>query len=451
MSFGILQSGAVSAYKSLSSRRKVFYQFPTGAAPLMGFLSYLPSEDTDKPEFGWWERRFPTLRTTTAISGVPFQNGDGTALTDGGTGVTLTANTEYRVVVVSTDQFKATHVAEFRALDNQTVSFDMRGTVTAIISATVLKFRPYTTQTGVKNTSGTNITKTVNIIGTANPEGGKSGSGTIQFPINPTNFTQIFRTAFNLTRTVLKGGLQYDKSGPYKNMAWENGLRHMVEMEKAFIFGEKHTVNVTDSETGDVTPETKTGGAIWFLSKWEEADSVYRGGTGAPAVTLNTDDLKRIIDLTATGTLSADDYRTYISRLFRKTNDKAYEKLCLCGGTFLEVINKLFEREIVRTSAIVNKERNWEFMVHSHTTLRGTVHYSVHPLFDEDPGLQGNALFLDLGNLKYRPLSDSDTVFLKGRQANDRDGRKDEWLTEAGLELRFPESCMYIKGVASAA
>jgi hypothetical protein len=72
-------------------------------------------------------------------------------------------------------------------------------------------------------------------------------------------------------------------------------------------------------------------------------------------------------------------------------------------------------------------------------------------LFDEDPDLQGTALFLDLGNLKYRPLSDSDTVFLKGRQANDRDARKDEWLTEAGLELRFPESCMYIKGVTSAA
>jgi hypothetical protein len=70
---------------------------------------------------------------------------------------------------------------------------------------------------------------------------------------------------------------------------------------------------------------------------------------------------------------------------------------------------------------------------------------------DEDPGLQANALFLDLGNLRYRPLSDSDTVFLKGRQANDRDSRKDEWITEAGLELRFPESNMYIKNAAAAA
>ncbi len=452
MAFGILSSTTVASYKSMNSRRKIFYQFPTGAAPLMGLLSMLPSEDTDKPEFGWWERRFPVLRGQSVATGTaPFQNGDGTALTDGGSGVTLTADTEYRVVMVSTAQFKATHVAEFRSFDNQTVSFTFRGTVTAIISATVLKFRPYATYTGVKNTTSTNFGKVIAIIGTANPEGAKSGSGIIQFPVNPTNYTQIFRTAFNLTRTSLKGGLLFDKSGPYKNMAWENGLRHMVEMEKAFIFGEKHTVAVTDSETGDVTPETVTGGVIWYLGVWEAADSIYRGGSGAPAVTSNADDLKRIIDLSATGALSADAYRTYISRLFRKTNDKAYEKLCLCGGTFLEVVNKLFEREIVRTVALQEKTRNWEFIVHSHTTLRGTVHYKVHPLFDEDPDLQGTALFLDMGNLRYRPLSDSDTVFLKGRQANDRDARKDEWLTEAGLELRFPESCMYIKGVSSAA
>ena len=436
----------------MNSRRKIFYQFPTGAAPLMGLLSMLPSEDTDKPEFGWWERRFPVLRTSLVATGtVKFANGDGTALTDGGTGVTLTADTEYRANVKDTSQFKATHVAEFRAIENQTTTVTIRGTVTAIISATVLKFRPYTTQTGVKNTTTTNNDKVVAIIGTANPEGAKSGSGIIQFPVNPTNYTQIFRTAFNLTRTALKGGLLFDKSGPYKNMAWENGLRHMVEMEKAFIFGEKHTVAVTDAETGDVTPETVTGGVIWYLTLWEAQDSIYRGGTGAPAITSNTDDLKRIIDLTATGSLTADFYRTLISRVFRKTNDKAYEKLCLCGGTFLEVVNKLFEREIVRTVALQEKQRNWEFIVHSHTTLRGTVHYKVHPLFDEDPDLQGSALFLDMGNLRYRPLSDSDTVFLKGRQANDRDARKDEWLTEAGLELKFPESCMYIKGVATAA
>ena len=71
-------------------------------------------------------------------------------------------------------------------------------------------------------------------------------------------------------------------------------------------------------------------------------------------------------------------------------------------------------------------------------------------LFDMDDDLTYNGLILDLGNLYYRPLSDSDTQFLKGRQETDRDGRKDEWIGEAGLECQFPESHMYIQNATVA-
>ena len=449
MAFGLLSTQTTAAYQSLNSRRKIFYQFPSGAAPLMGLLSMLPSEDTDKVNFGWWERRFPVLRTYLATPGPVFANGDGTALVDGGTGVTLTANTLYRITVLDSSQFKQTHVIQIRSVTNQTTVQDITGTVTSIIDATHIQFRPYYTATGVKNTAADNNNATVAIIGTANPEGARSVQGTIQFPINPTNLTQIFRTAFTLTRTSLKQGLLFDRSGPYKNMAWENGLRHMVEMEKAFIFGVNQSTLVTDAQTGDVTPETKTGGVIWFLQQWEAANSTYRGGTGAPAVTLNTDDNKRIID--CGGTLAKQDYKTYMSRLFRKTNDKAYEKLCLCGGGHLETVNSLFEREVVKTVALLEPDRTVAFIVHSVSTLRGTVHYKTHPLFDEDPDLISAGLYLDMGNLMYRPLSDSDTVFLKGRQDNDRDSRRDEWISECGLECRFPESHMFIKNATAPA
>ena len=58
-----------------------------------------------------------------------------------------------------------------------------------------------------------------------------------------------------------------------------------------------------------------------------------------------------------------------------------------------------------------------------------------------------NALVLDVGNLKYRYLTDSDTILLKNRQNPGEDRRRDEWLTECGLEARFPESHMYFKNV----
>ena len=118
--------------------------------------------------------------------------------------------------------------------------------------------------------------------------------------------------------------------------------------------------------------------------------------------------------------------------------------------SLLLTINTLFERDVQRTVMLEEKTRNAEFFVHSHTTLRGTIHYKVHPLFDQDSDLEDWGLILDLGNLMYRPLTDSDTQFLKGRQETDRDGRKDEWISEAGLECRFPESHMLIQNAATA-
>lgn len=447
MAFGMYTTDNTTGSRSLKSRRKIFWQYPSGAAPLMGLLSYLPSEETDKVEFGQYERRFPTQKTLTVATGTaPFLNGDGTAFTDTGT---MTANVEYIVKVLTTAEFKPTHVIEIReVVYTAGATKSIKGTVTEVVSSTQLKFRPYSTTAGVENGTTDNVSKSVVIIGTANAEGGRSGTGITVAPINPTNYTQIFRAAFAISRTALKGGLEYDKSGPYKTLRFENGLRYMMEMEKAFIFGQKHTVNVTDPDTGESSAEAKTGGVIYHLEQYEAADSIYRGGTGAPAITANSDSDKRIIDVG--GTLTKADLNTYLGRVFKKSSDKAYEKLCLCGGKFLETVNTLVERTVTRNVMLEEKGTNAKFIVHSLETLRGSVHFKVHPIFDNDSDLEDAGLFLDLGNLSYRPLTDSDTQFLKGRQETDRDGRKDEWIGEAGLQCLFPESHMFITNATTA-
>lgn len=459
MSFGTVSSTITAGTQSNNKRRKIYWQFPQGAAQLTGLLSLLPNaEASDKAEFGWYERRFPTQRTTTGNSGSasssPFLNGDATALTDGGTGVTLTAGTEYQVKVASTAQYKTTHVIEIREVTNQTVKVNIKGVVTAVVSATVLKFRPNVTQLGVKNTHGgaENEGLSVAVIGTANQEYSRSGNGIYVEPTQQTNFTQIFRTAFAIARTALKAGQNYDSSGPYNLLAKENGMRHMMEMEKAFLFGEKKETAVTDSD-GNITPEKQTGGVNWFLEQWEATDSIYRGGVGAAAITANSDNDKRIINLATSdsSTLSKSAFDTYMARLFRVTQDVGYEKLCLCGAGFLTTINKLFDRNRVIQTVFTEPSTKARFVVYQVETIFGTVNFKTHPLFTEDAYLTNNGLFLDLGNLRHRPLNDSDTKFLKGRQETDRDGRKDEWITEAGLELKFPESCMYIRNAAVAA
>jgi len=84
-----------------------------------------------------------------------------------------------------------------------------------------------------------------------------------------------------------------------------------------------------------------------------------------------------------------------------------------------------------------------------HKTPFGTVYYKTHPLMSQNAILRNNAFFLDVQNFVYRYLDGRDDALLKNRQANDADFRKDEWLGETGLEIRFPESHMYLQNVQS--
>jgi hypothetical protein len=59
-----------------------------------------------------------------------------------------------------------------------------------------------------------------------------------------------------------------------------------------------------------------------------------------------------------------------------------------------------------------------------------------HPLMSNDASWRKDAIVLDVAKLTYRYMDD--TRFLRNRQSPGDDASKDEWLTEAGLEVHFP-------------
>jgi len=85
----------------------------------------------------------------------------------------------------------------------------------------------------------------------------------------------------------------------------------------------------------------------------------------------------------------------------------------------------------------------------------------THPLFNYSTGGTNNSgdyygfnssmYVLDMDNLRYRYLSDSDTQYKADRQSNDLDGMKSEYLTEAGIELHHPETFFIINGLTNPA
>ncbi len=438
---GLIGTEQFASERWTNIRSSVFYNYPAGSAPLIGLLSMLPSEETNDPSFTIYEKRLYEQRTLTITQGTskgPFLVAAGTDLGDPGT---ITKDTEYQVCVASSEKFRVSHVIKIKVdLNSAASSGEVKGIVTSIVDATHIKFRAINTTSTIDNgTTNENVGKEVLVIGSANAQFATMPSGQIwTLPTAITNYTQIFRTPFSFSRTALKAGAKFDKSGPYKDKAKENSLNHMREMEFAFLFGDKTAYN-TGGGT-DAMPTFTTGGILYFLNLWE-AGSTY----GNSAATADTDDNKRII-ANVGGSINEKSYDKYLERIFRYGNNVSSDRICFCGSGFLSVMNQLYKSKSCLDAGFPTSD-SYGMSVVKHISPFGTIYYKSHPLFSINDALRYNALFCDVQNLRFRPLLDSDTELLKNRQARDADGRTDEWLTEAGLELRMPESFLYLQNV----
>ncbi len=444
-------------YWEANFRRKVFHQYPNGALSIIGLLSLMKTEEVNSPEMYWWEERFRRQITTTAAANSlgPFRLAADAV--DGLDPFLPVVNVEFMLYVADTSLFRVGHVIMIQGLQigNNTLSLTMRCVVTAVSAATKLKVRPVSLpvgiSTGFANGNLENLNLNVQAIGSSFAQGMVNISGESYYlPDKFTNYTQIFRTPFSFTRNALLTPTKFDETGVYREKSKQHSLYHMVEMERAFLWGERAVYvksGTTDNTTGAGLPEYKTGGILgWFLPKWEEADSAYRGGTGAAALTLDSDDDKRIIT-NAAGTINEASFDTYLERIFRKTNNVTNERLAVCGSGALKTLNSMY-RQLGTLPYKVPGQDAFGMRIVSHECPFGTVYYKTHPLFSEDLSqLWSSMLFCDIHNLRYRPFSKSDTFLRKQIQTPSMDGRMDEWLTEAGLELKFPESFTFMQNL----
>jgi hypothetical protein len=434
---GLIDAETFSTQRFKNIRRSVFYFYPNGAASLTGIMSLMSEEVTNDPEFKWFEKRLAEQRTLTvqANAAGPFTaTGTDTDLTAGGWSVAAGSNIRVRTVANGNDTYRIGHVIQISNVATTTTPITIKGVITSLAAANKLEVRLLEGVTNALNSVANNGLEIL-VIGSSFAEGIVDISTAVyNLPVELGNYTQIFRTPFTISGTALKTSARFDETGVYRDMAKEHSVYNMIEIERAMMFGTKTLF------TGGATPSRTTGGIIWFLQQWE-AGTVY----GNTAATVDSDDNKRII-ANSGGTMSEKQYDGLVERVFRVTNNNVNEKLVLCGSGFLSVINQLYKSKSVLNSDLPMGD-TYGMNVVKHVSPFGTLYYKTHPLFTQNPTLRYNALFIDVQNLKYRYVNGRDTELLTGREPNDADYRKDEWLTECGLELRFPESHLYLQNV----
>lgn len=438
-----------------SHRRRILHTFPQGGSPLTGILSMIGAEPVDSVEHVWYPKRYvpprANFRGTNPITSTAPTDGDaddGTNMTTGSKAVTV----DHYIKVDRTERLTPGQIIQLSSTGYQ---FRISEVVRGVASANLLgyiKCRPVRVYTAAATDDASG---TIDVIASAHGEGAVGGSVKptgVRMPMSLMNQTYISRTALLFPGTVLQQGLEFDKTGPYKEEAYDKCIDHMVDIELNTIFGKRSTTVAPSLVSGEPDETVRTmSGILEFLELWDAGSTglSINGSTYAPfdkyaPATVDTDDRKRIIN-NASGVITVDQFNIWAERVGRYNTNKSQDKLVLCGSGALNAFHKMFRRETCFSVTPNVSAYGLNFtMLH---TPYGNFNFVMHPLFNENPAWRNQCLILDVHSMKYRPLRNRDTKLLKNRQNPGDDRRKDEFLTEGMLELWFPENNMLIKNV----
>ena len=357
---------------------------PNGTAPLQALLSMAGSESTDDPKFNHFRDELPN-RTLTVNGAV--------------------ASTSTTSIVVDNDDDEAFVVAG-TILQNQTTGEIMRATADANLATNTL-----TVERNIGGTSHQIADDAVLVIaGHADQEGGTSPTAISFDPTTDFNFTQIFKTAVQVSGTLQN---TYLRTGDKEQEQLTKALKlHMGDIERAMFFGKRHEANGTTA-----SPTRFTGGLLNQITNVTDGASF-----GASANTITEKEFDRLL----------------IETIFAFGSS---EKVAFCGARVISNLMEIGKNRWQPTQI----DNAYGVSLTRYTTYAGDLLVYMHPMFRQT-GMTEEMIILDMGELKFRYLQGRDTQLIRDIQAPDFDGVKHMYMTECGLEMTQAKVHHRIKG-----
>jgi hypothetical protein len=402
-------------------REVILYEYPNGSAPLTAIMSKLGSEKVDDPEFNWWTKTLPTQAAD--ITGVYTDAAMSTSYVSGGVAGTVLY---IKCSEADSDHFRAGHQALLRDVSDYDV--DVNGKVLAVQkngSSSCITVRLLETDTATAQSHDLSNADRILVIGNINSEGATMPAAISYDPTKIYNYTQIFRTSLDITRTARLTKLRTGDA--YKEMKRECLELHSIEMEKAFLWG-----IMTENIGANGKPERTTRGLINVIK-------TYASGN-INDFTLNT---------TYSGdtwTASGEDWIDYYLELMFRYGSA--EKFCLAGSGALLGLNKI--AKTYGQWSFTPQTKSYGIQVIEWVTPFGKINIKTHPLFSYEAANRNSMVIYEPANLKSRIITDT-KFYSDGEQQNTgytrKDGTNEEFLTEIGLEYHFPTGWGYLNGV----
>lgn len=346
---------------------------PNGGAPLTALMSMAKSEATDDPKFNHFRDELPD-RVLTVNNGAGYNSS--------ASPLTVDADDDIGFAVAGTI------LVNTRTGEVMRVTTDASGTSVAV----------------ARNIGGTSYTinddDVLIMAGHADAEGGSAPTAVSFDPTTDYNYTQIFKTACQISGTLQN---TYLRTGNKEQEIVTKALKlHMLDIERALFFGRRHIENATAAN-----PTRYTGGLLTQITNVVDAVS---GFTQANAITEKEFDRLLIEDIFAYG---------------------GKQKVAFCGAAVAANLMEIGKNRWQPTQV----EGSYGVSMTSYNTFAGDLMVHLHPMFRQIPGMDSTMVIVDLPYLNYRYMAGRDTQLKRNVQASDADGAKHYYLTECGLEM----------------
>ena len=381
-------------------REGIMFLNPNGSSPLFALTAKMGKDETDDPEFSWWDEPNNITRlqlskavskpsdTSTAVD-VTVDSGDPTA-------TNLTANRGNAQNLVPGDLL----MVEQAGTAGSDVAYAAQIIqVTSITSATVFKAifgQANTTNAALKDNAW--LTK----IGNVFAEGTRSPTSASRNPVKFNNYTQIFKTTYEVTGTA--GKTKARTGDLLKNEKRRKMFDHSTAIEFAMMFGQAHEGTGSNGK-----PQRYMGGVREYVTNH-----------------------------TMKSSWKYNDLIDQLSRVFDWESPAGDERMAFIGNGALNAINK----RLLGTEANSIVSMNFEGTSSMYgvrfkrvVVPQGTLYLKTHPLMSRHPVFTNSMFIADGSCLKWTPLRGRDTKFKDNIQHNDEDTIKGQWMTEGGIKV----------------
>ena len=272
------------------------------------------------------------------------------------------------------------------------------------------------------------------VIGSAWAEGTTAPAGWEDALFDREGYCQIFKTAMNLFSGTAMATKYRGIADEYKRVWTEKLMEHKMDLEQGFLFGRGVAGHGTQGDTGATTEGGQTRYTHGIVPFTEVNGKVYNMSYASSGYDAFLD--------------AMEDY-------FAPESGNSGNKLVLASRKVITYLNKLGAGSFLNNSVgssqyrldVANVPGAFGHNVTVVNTIYGNLHFVAEPLL-RGPW-ENYAVCVDMANVAYRPLVGNglsrDTFIETNIQANDEDGRRDQIITEAGLEISLPETHAVLK------